>query len=227
MRMVCNHCGEPLETDDVVIEGGHIECPKCKAGMLLDDLLKGSPALDYAAWNDKGELIPPVWLKVSEADGVLTLRWRWNHAGLCKRRYLLYSVLATGCVAVIALAAAVNGGPFVVLGGLMLVVGAGFVFTLLLLTQLVNSTIVQFDGHELLIWHGPLFGPGRRRATRLPAGQISALRFRRSGQPPHFDYSLAYRTMDGRRWQLNCSLRDGAAARFVKQRLDDALGLNL
>ncbi len=210
-----------------MIEGGRVECPKCKAGTLLDDLLKSSPASDHAALNDNGALIPPGWLKETEVNGVLTLRWRWNHAGSCKWRYLLYSALATACMAVIFVAAAMNGGPFVVLGGLMLVVGTGLVFTLLLLTQLVNSTIVQFDGHELLTWHGPLFGPGKRRATRLPAGQISALRFRRSGQPPHFDYSLAYRTLDGRRWQLNCSLRDCAGARYVKRRLDDALGLNL
>ena len=98
---------------------------------------------------------------------------------------------------------------------------------LTMLTELVNSTSITFDGHELVVWYGPLFGPGKKRATRVAADQITSLCFTRSGKPPHFEYNLAYRTIDGRGWQLNCSLGDGAGARYVKRRLNDALGLSL
>lgn len=195
--------------------------------MLLDDLMEDSPECESTSLRDAAELTPPTWLKVSEVDGILSMRWRWNHAGLLKWRHLFISVIATTSVTIISIAGAIRGGSLLPAAGLLLVALVGFGCTLAILTQLVNSEIIRFDGRELVIWHGPLFGPCRKRATRIPADQITSLCFTRSGQPPHFDYNLAYSTIDGRGWQLNCSLRDGAGAHYVRRRLDAALGLSL
>lgn len=223
VRTRCSQCGETVDTDDVLIEGGRIECPKCKSGMLLDDLLKDSSA----PWQNTGALIPPPWLQASEVASKLTLRWKWNHHGRMKWRHLFVSVIATLFVAMFAVAGAMRGGSLLPLAGYVLVTLVGIGCTLVILVQLVNSASITFDGQELAVWYGPMFGPGRRRVTRIAADQITSLCFRRSGQSPHFDYNLAYRTIDGRGWQLNCSVKDGAGARYIKRRLDAALGLNL
>lgn len=227
MRIVCSQCGETFDTYDVVIEGGRVECPKCKAAALLDDRIEHSSASDSASLKAAGEVISPAWLKESEVDGILLLRWKWNHGGGIKWLHLLVSVIATLFVAMIAIAGATRGGSLLPLAGFLLVALVGFGCTLVILTHLVNSTNIQFDGRELVIWHGPLFVAAKKRATRLPVEQISSLRFTRSGQPPRFEYRLACRTLDGGGWQLDCFVGDGIGARYIKRRLEDALGLNL
>ncbi len=227
MHITCDKCAERFDTNDVVIEGGRIECPRCKAGLLLDQLADRtasceiSPA-DAALAAAQDETLPR-WLKVSETGGALEIRWRWSQSKAKSHVfYVLFFfavVVAFGAVTVAAFQQSASIRDLVVL---ILLDANFFILFMAFLTDLCNSTAIRSDGLALTVSRGPL--PGGGRPLRVDVSRIDSLTLERRGNTARYDYSVICHMKDGERTVLDDSIRDRAMARFVRRRLDEAIG---
>ncbi len=227
MQVCCDQCGERFDTNEVVIEGGRIECPKCKAGMLLDKVANqaashGNHSSDVALAAALDQALPR-WLKVNEADGGLEIRWRWSQSRAKSHVfYVLFFfavAVAFGAVTVAAFQQSASIRDLVVL----LLLDANFIILFMaFLTELCNSTAIRFDGLTLTVSRGPL--PGWGRALRVDASRIENLTLERRGNTARYEYSVICHTIEGEQVVLDDSIRDRAVARFVRRRLLEAIG---
>ncbi|GEM_PF-3103262 len=223
MQVMCGQCGEPLDSNDVVIDHGEMACPRCAAVIDLDDVIKARAAgrADTPAHSSLVESnAAPSWMHVTESDDGLKVRWRMSERG--GKIIWVLSLLALGLLAgiiwLLVAAFTARGDWFDKVMPLVVLAPIDLVLVCLAMGMWLNSTVVSADARTVSVRIGPI--PLYTRFVQVETARIAYF-WSKAREAKHDDsvHPLWCATTDGESLRLVEIVRDRPGAYYLKERL--------
>lgn len=236
MQLQCKECGRAIAAEDVNINLAIAKCQSCNSVFSFADKLPAPPPamLAAAGFRPKPEVAKPARFQLEEWGSDLSISYSWyNHAIWV---LVFFCVIWDGFLVVwygIAFGMFFMGGNggggmgwFALLPILfpLLHVAVGVGLTYACIATFLNRTIIRVSAGELSVWSGPMPTWGNRR---IPVHEVEQFYVSESishrKRSTSITYGLSVVLRDKQRLALISSLQSPEEARFLEQKLEQAL----
>jgi hypothetical protein len=207
VNLACPACGAPFSADDVHLEVGIANCRVCRG------------VLDLRARDRPIAMPRPDRFSLDEADGALSIGWRWFRFG---KLALIPFAVAWWAFLIFWYRGAMGRADLFALIFPIGHVAAGVAVVYMALANLLNGTLLRVDGEAVTVHHGPLPWRGNRRMLRQHIDQIYC---RRDEHKNGISFAVVAIDVNTRRVDLVRGLPRADEARWLERTLEKALDL--